>query len=584
MDNSATLKKAEEYIQLEENAHFKNEVKQVIDDKNWDDLNDRFFMDLDFGTGGLRGVIGGGFNRMNPYTIRKASQGLANYIQKQDISQPSIAISYDSRNYADLFALEAALVFAANGIKSYLFSSLRPTPELSFAVRYLKTTAGIMVTASHNPAEYNGFKVFWNDGAQVTPPHDKGIISEVNAVSGKSETMSESRAIEEGLLVKIDKEVDEPYLKMVTELAIKPEMIKEYASQMKIVYTPLHGTGTFCVESVLNSLGIEYFTVPEQRDPDGNFPTVDFPNPEIAPAMDLALKYAKEQKADLVMGTDPDADRLGIAVPDGDDYVLISGNQLGALLGDYIFNATKEKGNLPPKPAFINTIVTSEIQTLVAKSYGAATFKVLTGFKFIGAKIAEFENDNSYQYMFGGEESYGYLVGTSVRDKDAVSAASLTAEMALWNKSRGMSILDHLKELWIKHGFFEEILISKYFKGEKGLNIIQDLMKELRNNPPSSWGGINVASVIDYSTGETYTPADGKTEKNIDLPPSNVLQYIMEEGSILTVRPSGTEPKIKFYASCCSAAGVPLEEAMKVVKSKTSAFDKEINTLLDSKE
>lgn len=585
MDKSELQNLAEEYIELEHYDFFKKEVQESLNAQNWDDLEDRFYKELDFGTGGLRGVIGGGLNRMNPYTVAKATSGLAYYISKNIPSdKQTVCISYDSRNYSALFAETAALVLAAQKIKVFLFTSLRPTPELSYAVRLKGSCAGIMVTASHNPAKYNGYKVFWEDGAQVTPPHDRGIIDEVRDFSENPRLMDKEEALKKGLLVMVDSEIDKPYIEMVKNQALRPDLIREKGKDLKIVYTPLHGAGRMPVENALSEMGIKVFTVPEQAEPDGNFPTVDFPNPEIAPAMDLSLKYAREQKADLVMGTDPDSDRLGIAVPDGDDWVLISGNQLGALLADYIFRTRKELNTFPVKPAFINTIVTSELQNRIARSYGVESFKVLTGFKYIGAMIHQFEMDSTYQYLFGGEESYGFLVGTEVRDKDAVSAATMTAEMALWNVAQGRSILDHLKEIYQAHGYFEEMLISRYFEGQRGAQLMDQLMKNLRNNIPESFGTLMVDKMIDYREGTTFSVKSGNTLKDIELPSSNVLQFILGDGSVVTARPSGTEPKIKFYASCCVDRFSDLEKAKLETAEKLKAVEDKVLSLIEEVE
>lgn len=573
MADQDILHKAEKYVSQEWTDVFKKEVEDLIEAGNEAELRERFYRELDFGTGGLRGEIGGGTNRMNSYTVAKATQGLANYIKKNvPEDQRSVVISYDSRNYSGLFSQTAAEVLAGNGIKTYLFTSLRPTPVLSFAVRRLKTCAGIMVTASHNPAKYNGYKVFWSDGAQVTPPHDKGIISEVELVTDGISRKEIEGAKAEGSIVMIDSDVDDAYNAMCKAQCLRPELVREKGRDLKIVYTPLHGAGTVPVERVLSELGIEVFTVPEQREPDGDFPTVAFPNPEITPAMDLSLQYARKQGADLVMGTDPDADRIGIAVPDGDDWTLITGNQLGALLTDYIFRSRSELGLMPDRPAFINTIVTTNLHFDIATAYGAACFKVLTGFKYIGEKIGQWDKTEEFHYIFGGEESYGFLVETDARDKDAVSAALLTAEMALWNLNRGKTVLDHLKEIWSTHGYYEEFLISQYFEGEAGAGVMAGLMKTLRENPPTAWGSLKAVQLRDFSDGTTLDLASGAKAKDIDLPSSNVLQFVMEEGSLVTARPSGTEPKIKFYGSCCVKPCNNLEKA----KADTSAIIKSI--------
>ncbi len=582
MDTQVLSQKAKDYISLEQDPFFRGQVEQLLEKQDWTELNDRFYTDLAFGTGGLRGVIGGGYNRMNPFTVRRATQGLANYIKKAvPAEKASAVIAYDSRNFSDHFALQAALVLAANGIKTYLFTSLRPTPELSFAVRQLKATTGIVVTASHNPPEYNGYKVYWDDGAQVVAPHDTGIIKEVRAVTNDISVVTKEDALASGSLVMIDKEVDGPFIQMVKDQSIRPALVKEKGKDLKVVFTPLHGTGTMPVETALKDMGIEVIFVEEQKKPDGNFPTVKYPNPEEASAMKLSLDLARKVGADLVLGTDPDADRLGIAAPDKGDYVLITGNQLGALLADYIFSSRKEMGKLPAKPAFVKTIVTTELQRLIAQEYGALIYDTLTGFKYIGEKIREFESEeNGPSYVFGGEESYGYLVNTEVRDKDAVSAATMTAEMTLYHRTQGRTLLDQLRIIWKKYGYFQEALISKTFKGESGLKTMNELMEKLRKNPPAVFAGKKVLAVKDYREGTTFDPSAGTTEKNINLPSSNVIQFILEDESVVTARPSGTEPKIKFYASCRSEKGMELNQAMDVVAKKIEAISAELNGMM----
>jgi phosphoglucomutase len=578
MDQKELDTKINDYLKFEEHPHFIDDLQQVVDSNNIDELNDRFYMDLEFGTGGLRGVIGGGYNRMNPYIIRKSTTGLANYINKM-VQGGSVAIAYDSRNFSPLFAEEAALVLCANGIKVYLFTSLRPTPVVSYTVRKLGCTAGIVVTASHNPAEYNGYKVYWSDGGQIVPPHDVAIITEVNDVSGRVNTMDKDEAVKKGLLIYTDTLIDEPYVELVKSCSFRPDLMKQEGKDLKVVYTPLHGAGTMLVERTLGEMGIKVITVPQQREPDGDFPTVAFPNPEIVAAMKLGLELAQKEKADLLLGTDPDADRLGIAVPDGDKYVLVTGNQLGVLLGDYIFSSLKENGSLSGKSAFIKTIVTTELQRLVAESYGVKSYDVLTGFKYIAEKIKEFEKTGE-KYIFGGEESYGYLVTDEVRDKDAVSAAFLTVELTLYHRSRGKSVLDRLKEIWDEFGYFEELLISRYLKGEKGKAQMEGMMSSMRSDPPSEFGGISVSFMKDYKTGETYNPETGKKEKNIYLPSSNVLQFLLQDGSMVTIRPSGTEPKIKFYASCKAEPGQALEESKKEVAAKLKKIEEDVDEFL----
>ncbi len=558
IDSTQIRNLAQEYVQEEQYPAFRQPVQDLLqqgrhDEKAAAELYERFYKSLDFGTGGLRGEIGGGLNRLNCYTIRKATQGLAQYICENAPQEHwHVCLAYDSRNYSDLFAKEAALILAANGIRSTIFTSLRPTPELSFAVRHLGCCAGIVVTASHNPAKYNGYKVYWDDGAQVVSPHDKGIMAKANAVHGSLPNISEQEASQKGLLQWIDTEVDRPYIDMVVTQALRPQLIKDSASKLELVYTPLHGAGRHSVEKTLEKMGVSVFTVPEQAEPDGHFPTTPFPNPEVAPAMELALKHAKQRKAHLVLGTDPDSDRLGIAVPEANgEYVMISGNQLGAMLCDYLFQTHREQGTLPENAAFINTIVTSNLQNRIARSYGVTDFKVLTGFKFIGALMREWEKNQKYQYIFGCEESYGYLVGTSVRDKDAVSASTMTVEMTLWNLQQGRSLLQYLNDIYRRFGYYQETLIDRYFEGAQGIVIMNKMMDNLRQNNPETIGNIKIEAVKDYAVGTTVQ-SDGKVMQDIDLPKSNVLQFYGVDGSIITARPSGTEPKIKFYASCVS--------------------------------
>jgi phosphoglucomutase len=466
MTNEELKTAAELYLGGEFNPTFAEEVKTLLEQENWDELTERFYTSLSFGTGGLRGTIGGGTNRMNTYMVARATQGLANYVnQASDDKEPKAVIAYDSRNYSDIFAETAALVLAGNGIKTFLFSSLRPTPELSYAVRQLGATTGIVVTASHNPPEYNGYKVYWNDGAQVIPPHDKGIISEVQKITTDFALMEKQEALEKGQLVMIDEVIDRPYLDMIKAQSVQPDLFQSHGSKLKVVYTPLHGTGETLLPRLMKEMGVDLIPVPEQSKPDGDFPTVSSPNPEEASAMKMAVDLAKVHQADLVIGTDPDSDRIGIAVPQGDDFVLLNGNQLGSLLADYIFDAHKNLRTMPAKPVFINTIVTTELQRKIASSYGAETMEVLTGFKWIGEKIKGFESDGSGRtYVFGGEESYGFLMGDSVRDKDAISSAAITIEMALDNLSKGRSILDHLDDIYAVLATIKKSLSPRFLR------------------------------------------------------------------------------------------------------------------------
>ncbi|MCL2093227.1 MAG: phospho-sugar mutase [Treponema sp.] len=551
MDKAAVTERVKDYISREKDPAFRKEVEELLAQENFTELEDRFYQNLEFGTGGLRGIIGGGYNRMNSLVVKSATQGLATYLKKafpdraQKAGELSAVIAYDSRRYSAEFAEAAALIFAANGIKCYLFTGMRPTPELSFAIRKLGCDTGIVVTASHNPPQYNGYKAYWGGGAQVIPPHDKGIIEEVNQVSEIKE-MEKQEALSKGLLVMIDKEIDEPYQEMVGKLLFRPQLIKDKAAEVKIVYTPLHGTGAMHVEQILTKLGLKVITVSEQREGDGNFPTVDFPNPEEAAALDLAIKLGKKEKADVVMATDPDADRFGIAVPAGEpggDYVLVTGNQIGTLLADYLFLSMKETGTLPAKAAMVNSIVTTGMQKKLAEHYGAACFECLTGFKWIADIVARCEKDGSAQVVFGTEESYGYCIGTEVRDKDGISAAAMCAEMTLYWRSQGKSLLDRLDELYQICGYWEETGISKYFQGPEGPAIMKGIMESYRSGPPATLGGIPVQRVRDIKNG-----AEG-------LPPSDVLQFFLEDGTVVSARPSGTEPKIKFYATSSSPLG-----------------------------
>ena len=566
------------YLKGEEYPSFRKEVEDLLQKEEWRELQDRFYRDLEFGTGGMRGVIGGGTNRMNPFTVRRATQGLSNYLRKQKPRSVAV-IAYDSRRFSDIFAREAARVLGSNGIRTYIFSTLRPTPMLSFAVRLLRADTGIVITASHNPPEYNGYKVYWADGAQIVPPHDRGIIQEV----GKVSTGILCRPLEElesdCWVCFIDREVDEAYFRMVETTVLRPNLFLEEASTVKVVYTPLHGTGTFPVETVLKRLGVSVQTVPAQRMPDGNFPTVQYPNPEEAEALHLALELGTELKADLVMGTDPDADRLGVAVEDQGKFVLLTGNQLGCLLEDYILSTRKELGTLPRKPIIIKTIVTTELQRKIAEHYGASCIDVLTGFKYIGEMIRRFEEERSeYQYVFGGEESYGYLVNTEVREKDAVSAAVMAVEMCLYYRSQGKSLYRRLQELFFQFGHYREALVSKEFKGEEGMRQMEELMNTLRTSPPDRIGSRRVVKIKDYLMGIERN-AEGRETGKISLPRSNVLQFFLEDESILSARPSGTEPKIKFYISCCTLPGLTGIEAERELHTKIESIKQFVDRL-----
>ena len=581
--------KAQEYVSRETDDRFRSEVEKLLKEGNTEELSDRFYTNLEFGTGGLRGVIGGGYNRMNPFIIRQATQGLANYVRAHGDpgkdGRLKAVIAHDSRRYSDRFSLEAALVLAASGIKTYLFPALRPTPELSFAVRQLDASVGIVVTASHNPPEYNGYKVYWSDGSQVVAPHDTGIIEEVRTVTSDIKSLSEDDAKAQGVLEYLSTDMDDAFVEMVKRVSIRPELLKERGGDVTVVYTPLHGTGAMMVERVLGELGVKVITVPEQREPDGEFPTVEFPNPEEGAALKMALDLGREKKADMVMGTDPDADRLGIAVPEGDDFRLITGNQLGVLLADYIFSSRKELGTLPRRPAFVTTIVTTDLQRRVARHHGAEVYDTLTGFKHIASVMRDFEADpDGPTYVAGDEESYGYLLTPEVRDKDSISAVLLTTEMTLYHVRQGKSVLDRLNEIYEEHGFFEDIQISRYFRGQQGVQVMQGMMATLRETPPTALAGESVVELRDYQSHTTTRLPGGETEKNIDLPRSNVLQFILGDGTVVSARPSGTEPKIKFYASIPGSPGTPLAEQRPAVQAKAQRLRDEIVAMLDAAE
>lgn len=559
---------------------FDEETKKELQAIDGDDkeIKERFYKDLEFGTGGLRGIIGAGTNRMNKYTVGKATQGLANYILKNnpDGAKMGVAIAYDSRNMSPEFAERSALVLNANGIKAYVFDELRPTPELSYAVRSLGCTAGIVVTASHNPPEYNGYKVYWADGAQVVYPKDKGIIGEVNAISDFSliKTMDRKEAEEKGLFNVIGKEIDDGFIKAIKAQAVRPEEIKK-AEDMVIVYTPLHGTGNKPVRRVLSEVGFKnVYVVPEQEKPDKNFSTVGYPNPEDPKAFTLAIELAKEKNAEIVVGTDPDADRIGVVIRDEKgNYDILTGNMTGALLTEYVLNGRKEKGLLPENAAVIKTIVTTEMVRAIAESYNAELIEVLTGFKFIGEKIKQFEEDHSHTFVFGFEESYGCLSGTYARDKDAVGAAMLVCEMAAYYKNRGMTLHDALEELYKKYGFYKEGVKSVTLKGIDGAEKIGKIMAYLRENTPEGFGGNKVLTVKDYKSGVFTDVATGNKSES-PLPASDVLYYNLEDRAWLCVRPSGTEPKIKFYM------GVKAESSDAAL-AKVEAMEKSVDELLE---
>lgn len=534
----------------------KKELKNIAGDEK--EIEERFYRDLEFGTGGLRGIIGAGTNRMNIYTVRKATQGLSNYIRKEQAQEKGVAIAFDSRNMSPEFAEEAALCLAANGIRAYIFPSLRPTPVLSFAMRRLGCTAGIVVTASHNPPEYNGYKVYWEDGAQITSPRDREIIREVNAIKdyGQVKTMTRQRAEEAGLYEVIGSETDDAYIECLKELVLCPDIVREEAWNMKIVYTPLHGTGNLPVRRILGELGFSnVYVVKEQELPDGNFPTVSSPNPEDARAFSLALQLAVEVDADLILATDPDADRLGVYAknPETGEYVSFTGNMSGALIMEYILSRRKAMGTLPGNGAVVTTIVSGKMARGIADEYQVELIETLTGFKYIGEQIKFFRQDHSYEYLFGYEESYGCLVGTHARDKDAVAAVMALCEAAAWYRRQGTSLCGQMERMYQKYGYYKEGLAAITLKGQEGLRKISGMMERIRREIPKTIGGARVIQFRDYENGVLLDCTTGEKGQT-GLPKSNVLYFEMENEAWCCVRPSGTEPKIKFYIGVKGAA------------------------------
>ncbi|MGN0331765.1 MAG: phospho-sugar mutase [Lachnospiraceae bacterium] len=551
----------------------KNELRNIAEDET--EIEERFYRDLEFGTGGLRGILGAGTNRMNIYTVRKATQGLANFILKEKAEKKGVAIAYDSRNMSPEFAKETALCMTANGIKAYIFPSLRPTPMLSFALRELGCTAGVVVTASHNPPEYNGYKVYWEDGAQITAPKDAQIIAEVNAITDFNlvKTTTEEAAKEAGLYEVIGSEIDEKYMEALKKLVIHPEIIKKEAQNLKIVYTPLHGTGNIPVRHVLKELGFEQvYVVREQELPDGDFPTVSYPNPEDKNAFSLALNLAKKVDADIVLATDPDADRLGVYAKDSKsgEYVSFTGNMSGMLILEYILSQKKAMGTLPENGAVVTTIVSGKMSREIVKEYNVELIETLTGFKYIGEQIKFFEQNHEHEFLFGYEESYGCLVGTHARDKDAVVAVMALCEVAAWCKHQGITLCDQMEKLFKTYGYYKEGLSTVTLKGQDGAKKIKNIMEGIRKEVPGKIGGVKVVQFRDYRE-DILVDYLTDEKKTTGLPKSNVLYFELEDGTWCCIRPSGTEPKIKFYIGVKGADG---EEAERKLKDMMGAVEK----------
>jgi len=575
--------KASDYINKEQHDWFRNDVLQVINREDADGLMDRFYTMLAFGTAGVRGIIGGGTNRINPYMVRRITQGLSKYLleftgRQDDAESRSVVIAYDSRNYSDVFAREAAQVLCADGIRVYMFPELRPVPMLSFAVRYLHAAAGIAVTASHNPAEYNGYKVYWADGGQVTPPHDTGIAEKVNTLEdAEISGMDLEEAAGKGLFVTLKEEIDSAYISMVKKLSFRPQLFAAYADTVKIVYTPLHGAGLMPVQRIFSEMGMQLITVSSQKEPDGNFPTVRTPNPEDPEAMKEALALAREVKADIVMGTDPDSDRLGIALPASrakESYQLLTGNQIAALLCDYIYRSRKEQNLLDSSCGTVKSIVTTDLVKKITESYGGICTDVLTGFKYVAEKMREFEKTGLH-FVFGAEESYGYLIEQDVRDKDAVSAAFMAAEMTFYYTALGLTLFDRLEQLWNTFGYHEEKTLSYSFPGVSGKEVMKRLMETFRTSVNERIGNDRIIEKIDLVEG---------TE---ELPKADVLIYRLENGRSFILRPSGTEPKMKCYIFAVSSEDrleTAKERAGEVIEDYRHFFEEAVEKTKDDVE
>ena len=552
----------------------KEELKSI--EGNNAEIEDRFYKELEFGTAGLRGIIGNGSNRMNKYTVTKATQGLANYINKNNPENKGVAISYDSRHMSKEFSQYTALCLNANGIKTYVFEELRPVPELSFAVRELNCIAGVMITASHNPPKYNGYKVYWEDGAQIVPPHDKGIITEVNSIEDFStiKKITKEEAIQKGLYNVIGKEIDDKYIKTLKNLVLNLDTIKEVQKDVNIVYTPLHGAGNVPVQRILKEIGFEnVYVVPEQEKPDGDFPTVDYPNPEDEKAFKLALELAKKVNADIVLANDPDADRLGVYAKDSKtgEYHSFTGNMSGLLIAEYELSQKQERGEIPANGALIKTIVSSNLADAIAKEYNLKLVEVLTGFKYIGEQMRLFEQTGENTYMFGFEESYGCLVGTHARDKDGIAAVMALCEAAAYYKTKGYTLWDQMINIYKKYGYYKELTVSVTKEGVSGADEIKQIMENIRQNPITQLGKYKVLKFRDYKQGIIKDLETGDIEKT-NLPTSNVLYFDLNNDAWCCVRPSGTEPKIKFYIGVKENNMEEAEKSLKELAEKVKTL------------
>ncbi len=566
------LEKYKEWLESNEiDEETKKELKKI--EGNDEEIKDSFYKELEFGTAGLRGIVGPGTNRMNKYTVGKATQGLANYIIKNNGQERGVAVAYDSRNMSEEFSKLACLILNANGIKTYRFESLRPTPELSFTVRQLKCISGIVITASHNPPKYNGYKVYWEDGAQISHPVDEGITNEVNAIKSyaKIKQINETEAIQRGLYNVIGEEIDTKYIEYLKTLSLNPDAIKRQAKNIKIVYTPLHGTGKKLATRILKELGFtNVYVVKEQAEPDGKFPTVAYPNPEDPASFELALKLAKQVDADIVIANDPDADRIGLHIKDNktNKYILFNGNMIGLTVADYLINQKRAKGLLEKNSALIKTIVSSNMTDKICERNNVALFEVLTGFKNIAAKIREFEANNSYKCIMGYEESYGCLIGNEVRDKDGIAALMILAEAAAFYKDKGLTLWDNMLRMYEQYGYYKENQVSIVLEGADGAEKIRQMMDKVRNNPPKQIGEYKVLKFRDYLNGTIKDCKTGGT-KTENLPKSNVLYFELENDFWCCARPSGTEPKIKFYLG---VKANNLEEANTLVEKLTEGM------------